>query len=279
MLWHVPGPNISSCLYNALNIIHLNCILNYISLCLLIKHSHMCLSFCVWEVANEWMWSLRQCSTLYSMYEFRGAGAQPCQPCCLWPQKRCRWDSQCSITNIKLVCSIKLESYLSYCEGVCQSALKIMHCKLEFTELMKCLQGSYDKPLKERALSDNLSNFEKKCFKYVLFFNAANMSFFGIWGWENTGASFLFQSLSLLPGAALLWAGAFLVSIWGCLLLYCGAWWGDWPGAAAPCAEVSAGSSHPLPSIPTPPIALWHVLAVLPALQLTPWQMLSPACV
>lgn len=114
------------------------------------------------------------------MYEFRGAGAQPCQPCCLWSQKRCRWDSQCSITNIKLVYSIKLESYLSYCEGVCQSALKIMHCKLEFTELMKCLQGGYDEPLKERALSDNLSNFEKKCFKYVLFFNAANVSFFGI---------------------------------------------------------------------------------------------------
>lgn len=120
------------------------------------------------------------------MYEFRGAGAQPCQPCCLWSQKRCRWDSQCSITNIKLVCSIKLESYLSYCEGVCQSALKIMHCKLEFTELMKCLQGGYDEPLKERALSDNLSNFEKKMLQICSFFLMLQMCPFLAFEGERT---------------------------------------------------------------------------------------------
>lgn len=54
--------------------------------CLYLLGSHMCLSFCVWEVANEWIWSLRQCSPLCSMYKFHGAGAQPCQPCCLWSQ-------------------------------------------------------------------------------------------------------------------------------------------------------------------------------------------------
>ena len=44
-----------------------------------------------------------------------------------------------------------------------------MYCKLEFTKLTKCLQGSYDELLKERALSDNLSNFEQKCCKCVSF--------------------------------------------------------------------------------------------------------------
>lgn len=42
-----------------------------------------------------------------------------------------------------------------------------MYSKLEFTKLTKCLQGSHDGLLKERALSDNLSNFEQK--------NAANV--------------------------------------------------------------------------------------------------------
>lgn len=152
-----------------------------------------------------------------------------------------------------------------------------MHCKLEFTELMKCPQGGYDDPLKERALSNNLSNFEKKMLHFPPFFqNAAHVSFLGVWGWESIDASCLFQSLSLLPGAVLLWAGVFLIPTWGYLLLLeeqemlivelgQGLTWG-----AAPCAEVSAGSSHPLTPIPKPPTALYHVLAVLPVLQLSP---------
>lgn len=224
--------------------------------CLYLLGSHMCLSFCVWEVANEWIWSPRQCSPLCSMYKFHRAGAQPCQPCCLWSQKHCRCDPECSITNIKLVCCIKLESYLPYCEGVCQSALKIMHCKLKLTELMKCPQGGYDDPLKERALSDNLSNFEKKKFQFFFSFfqNAANVSFFVIWGWENTDASFLFQSLSCCQG--LCCCGQVLSlsqhEVTSCPAVELGqglAW------AAAPCAEVCAGSSHPLTpsqSLPQP---------------------------
>lgn len=51
---------------------------------ILIRHSNTCLSFSVWEVANEWMWSLRQCSTLYSMYEFHGECA-PAPPALLLP--------------------------------------------------------------------------------------------------------------------------------------------------------------------------------------------------
>lgn len=114
----------------------------------------------------------------------------------------------------------KLLTLLWRCLSVC---FKIMHCKLEFTELMKCLQGGYDDPLKERALPDNLSNSEKKMLPIFFFFsffpNAANVSFFGIWGWEDADASFLFQSLSLLPGAVLLWAGGFFIPAWGYFLL------------------------------------------------------------
>lgn len=71
--------------------------------------------------------------------------------------------------KVKLLCYIKIESYLALCEGVCQTALKTTYCKLEFTKLTKCLRGSYDEPLKERALSDNSGNFEQKCCKCVSF--------------------------------------------------------------------------------------------------------------
>lgn len=228
----------------------------------------MFLSFCMWEVTNEWMWSLRQWSILYSMYDFHGAGAQPCQSCCLW-QKCCRCDSECSITNIKLVCCIKLESYLPYCEALCQSALKIMHC---ITELMKCLKGGYDDPLKERALSDNLSNFEKKIFKYAFFFFffkccwclllqclrvrehcclfSVPEPFLAARGCAAVGRCILYPNMRL--SLALLWSLG--RPDLGCSSLC----WGF-------CRLQPSSALHP-----KVPIALWHVLAVLPALQLSP---------
>lgn len=172
---------------------------------------------------------------------------------------------------MKLVCCIKLESYLPYCEGVCQSALKIMHCKLEFTELMKCPQGGYDDPLKERALSDNLSNFEKK--KSFIFFFLFSKFCLCVPFWHlrvrEHWCLFSVPEPFLLPGAVLLWAGAVFIPAWGHLLPCCGAWAGAGLGCSSLCWGLCRLQPSPDP-IPKPPSALCHVLAVLPALQLSP---------
>lgn len=131
--------------------------------------------------------------------------------------------------HIKLVCCMKLESYLPYCEALCQSALKITHC---ITELMKCLKGGYDDPLKERALSDNLSSFEQKMLQMCFFFC---VSLRVRQGWHLLCVPEHFPAAGVCWGSAVLWrcipclnvrlstilsSYTFPVWIWGYLLFY-----------------------------------------------------------
>lgn len=143
------------------------------------------------------------------------------------------WSTVFSWKSItELICCIKIESHLSLCEGVCQTALKTMYSKLEFTKLTKCLQGSHDGLLKERALSDNLSSFEQKMLQMCFFFC---VSLRVRQGWHLLCVPEHFPAAGVCWGSAVLWrcipclnvrlstilsSYTFPVWIWGYLLFY-----------------------------------------------------------
>lgn len=171
--------------------------------------------------------------------------------------------------KVKLLCYIKIESYLALCEGVCQTALKTTYCKLEFTKLTKCLRGSYDEPLKERALSDNSGNFEQKCCKCVSFF-CVSLRVREDWHLVSVPEHFPAAAGRCIPCMTMRLST---------ILLWHSGW--CWPGATAPCAEVSAASNRAgLPPIPLPPHSTGACLYLFFQLCISDlWQMLSPACV